>query len=128
MSERAISERLQQAIRKAVLSYSIGNRRRKAEHVVAWLRCHEVQSVLFVGTMGDEHSGNPDMANAGIVEKRIAETYPVKMGINIEPAETTYPFQIADARDMPFDDDYVDFALAADKVYPIARHRGGRIE
>jgi len=95
-----------------VLWYSVRNRNRKATDIDAWLKCHKVRDVLFVGTMGDEHEGNADMVNAGIVEKRIAHNYEVKMGINVEPATTSYPFMIADARDMPFEDDYVDFALA----------------
>ena len=95
-----------------MLWYSVRNRNRKATDIDAWLKCHKVKDVLFVGTMGDEHEGNADMVNAGIVEKRIAHNYEVKMGINVEPATTSYPFMIADARDMPFEDDYVDFALA----------------
>jgi ubiquinone/menaquinone biosynthesis C-methylase UbiE len=95
-----------------VLIYSVRNRHRKATDITAWLADHDVKDVLFVGAMGEEHEGNADMVNAGIVEKRIAATYDVKMGINVEPAITPYPFMIADARAMPFEDDYVDFALA----------------
>ena len=95
-----------------MLAYSVRNRHRKATDITAWLADNNVQDVLFVGAMGDEHQGNADMVNAGIVEKRIAATYDVKMGINIEPAITPYPFMIADARALPFGDDYVDFALA----------------
>jgi hypothetical protein len=99
-------------LRKAVLAYSVRNRHRKADGILAWLNEQHVKNVLFVGTMGDEHAGNSDMANAGIVERRIAASYDIKMSINIEPAITAYPFMIADARDMPFEDNYVDFALA----------------
>jgi ubiquinone/menaquinone biosynthesis C-methylase UbiE len=59
--------------------------------------------------MGESSSTVP---NADIVENQIAAHYEIKMGINVEPAVTPYPFMIADARDMPFGDDYVDFALA----------------
>lgn len=103
---------LQRLVRKAVLTYSIRNRRRKASQILDWLRSQRVEEVLLVGTMGDEHAGNDDMINTGIVERRIATNYKIKMSINIEPAITNYPFQIADARDMPFPNDYVDFALA----------------
>jgi hypothetical protein len=99
-------------MRKAVLWYSVRNRHRKAAAIMAWLKVQGVRDVLFVGTLGDEHAGNADMANTGIVERRIAAEHAVKMSINIEPAITSYPFCIADARDMPFADDYVDFALA----------------
>ena len=108
----SVSDRFKQTVRKAVLWYSVRNRHRKAANITTWLAGHHVRDVLFVGAMGDEHAGNADMVNAGIVEKRIADSYDVKMGINIEPAITPYPFMIADARDMPFEDDYVDFALA----------------
>lgn len=95
-----------------MLAYSVRNRNRKADSILAWLGDKDIGDVLFVGTMGDEHAGNSDMANAGIVERRIASSYTVKMSINIEPAITAYPFMIANACDMPFEDDFVDFALA----------------
>jgi hypothetical protein len=99
-------------VRKAVLAYSARNRARKAEDILSFMKKHEVKDVLLVGTMGDEHLSNTNMTNAGIIEKRIAADYEIKMGINLDPAVTSYPFMIADARDMPFEDDYVDFALA----------------
>jgi hypothetical protein len=108
----SISARTKRIVRKAVLAYSVRNRHRKADEILSWLDEQDVKDVLFVGTMGDEHIGNNDMANAGIVERRIADRYNVSMSINIEPAVTAYPFMIADARDMPFEDNYVDFALA----------------
>jgi hypothetical protein len=108
----SISDGAKQPIRKAVLWYSVRNRERKAEQILAWLQRCGVKNVLFVGTMGDEHAGDDNMVNAGIVERRIAAAYEVKMSINVEPAMTTYPFMIADARNMPFEDNYVDFALA----------------
>jgi hypothetical protein len=99
-------------VRKAALAYSVRNRHRKADEILAWLKAQDVRDVLFVGQMGDEHAVNSQMPNVGIVENRIAVSYEVKMSINVEPAVTAYPFMIADARDMPFEDDYVDFALA----------------
>lgn len=108
----SLAQLIKQPVRKAVLSYSVRNRNRKAEQILAWLRRQNVRDVLFVGTMGEEHAGDDNMVNAGIVERRIAGSYPVKMSINIEPAVTPYPFMIADARNMPFESDYVDFALA----------------
>lgn len=98
--------------RRAVLSYSVHNRRRKAERILKWMSTKDIHDVLLIGTMGDEHVGNPNMVNAGIVETKIAAEYPIKMSINIEPTRTSYPFTMADARDMPFEDGYVDFALA----------------
>jgi hypothetical protein len=99
-------------IRKAVLAYSVRNRHKKADMILKWLDQWNVHDVLLVGTMGDEHAGDANMSNAGIVERRIAAEHKIKMSINIEPAVTAYPFAIADARHMPFHDRYVDFALA----------------
>jgi hypothetical protein len=119
-----IIKRLKRTVRKAVLFYSLRNRNRKAVEIVEWLRFHLVKDVLLVGTIGDEHASNPGMINAGIIEKRIAETFDIKMAINIVPATTPYPFMIASACDMPFDDDYVDFALAN----AIIEHVGNEVD
>jgi hypothetical protein len=100
-------------VRKAVLTYSKRNRRRKADRILNFIQCNGVKDVLFIGTTGDEWSHDPTKANLGIVEKLIAEHCVVKMSINLYPAKSpAYPFMVADARDMPFPDDYVDFALA----------------
>lgn len=99
-------------VRKAILAYSVRNRERKSAEILAWLETLNVTNVMFIGTMGDEHAGKSNMTNAGIVERRIANSYDVKMSINIVHAVTSYPFMIADARRMPFGNDYVDFALA----------------
>ena len=63
-----IVNRLKRIVRKAVLFYSLRNRNRKAVEIVDWLRLHLVKDVLLVGTAGDEHAGNPEMVNAGIIE------------------------------------------------------------
>lgn len=102
----------QQVLRRAVLRYSIHNRNRKADAVTRWIAEQNCRNALFIGTIGAEHAKNPNMVNAGIVERRVASSITVKMSINIEPALTPYPFQLADARDLPFENDYVDFALA----------------
>lgn len=108
----ALLNRLTRFVRRLVLWYSIRNRQRKAQHIAAWMRAHQCSTVLFVGVMGTEFTGNSSMSNAGIVERHLASEFDVKMGINVEPAITPYPFQIADARDLPFENDYVDFAMA----------------
>jgi hypothetical protein len=95
-------------IHDLIWSYSIRNRKRKARAISQWLDVHECKTLLFVGALSDD---NPDR-NTGIVEKGIAVGREVVMGINIHPCVTSYPFMVADGRDMPFPDDYVDFALA----------------
>ncbi|KAB7751639.1 class I SAM-dependent methyltransferase [Mycolicibacterium mucogenicum] len=105
---RLFRGRFKSAVRKAIVAYSLRNRRKKTDFILAFLAEHDVNDVLLVGATGDEHG----QANSGVIESFIAARYLVKMGINIEPANTTYPFMIADARDMPFEANYVDFALA----------------
>ncbi|WP_418003894.1 class I SAM-dependent methyltransferase [Mycobacterium sp. PDNC021] len=107
-----IAELVGKTIRRAVLAYSLYNRRRKAQYILGFMAEQRARDVLLVGATGDEHGDNPNLANSGVIEKCIAEHYPVRMGINIEPATTSYPFMIADARALPFVDDCVDFALA----------------
>ena len=108
----SLAELVRKTIRRAVLRYSLYNRRKKTHFILGFLAEQGVRDVLLVGATGDENGDNPNLVNSGVIEKSIAEYYPVKMGINIEPASTAYPFVIADARAMPFTDDYVDFALA----------------
>ena len=107
-----MAELVGKTIRRAVLRYSLYNRRKKTHFILGFLAEQGVRDVLLVGATGDENGDNPNLVNSGVIEKSIAEYYPVKLGINIEPASTAYPFVIADARAMPFTDDYVDFALA----------------
>lgn len=95
-------------VRRAVVWYSIRNRQAKARRISGWMTDHGCRTVLFVGAVGAESTD----ANTGIVEDAVAEGREVRMGINVTPAVTDYPFTVADARDMPFEDDYVDFALA----------------
>lgn len=110
MSVRAGFKR---AVREAVLAYSKINRRRKANAILTFLRKENVKDVLLVGATGHEHDDDHLLSHEGIVERRIADSYEIKMGINIVPSQITeHPFMIADARDMPFEDDYVDSAVA----------------
>jgi hypothetical protein len=91
---------LKKYVRKAVLAYSKRNRQRKAESIVKFPERNNVKDVLFIGSTGDEGATDPYMSNLGIVERRIAEQYEVKMGINRYPAKNpTHPFMVADARD-----------------------------
>ena len=71
---------------------------------------HSVRTVLMVGAL----TPVGPYPNQGIVERAVENGREVVMGINVEQPEGDlgYPFQIADARAMPFPDNYVDFALA----------------
>jgi hypothetical protein len=96
------------AIRRAVHLYSVRNRRAKAARISAWMDEQGVRTVLMVGALPTRAG-----SNTGIVEDAIMDGREVVMGIGLHPQpESVYPYQVADARDMPFEDDYVDFALA----------------
>lgn len=121
----SVGTRFKRVVREAALAYSKLNRRRKADVILAFLGKENVKDVLLVGATGHEHDDERLMSHEGIVERRIADRYEIKMGINIVPSQITeHPFMIADARDMPFEDDYVDFALAN----AIIEHVGGEHE
>lgn len=100
-------------VRQSVIRFQEYNRRKKVRAITGFMRQHGCSSILLtgvddtIGSYGGEHL-------TGFVERRLAETdgFYVKMGINIEPKQTDYPFRVADARDMPFEDDYVDIAVA----------------
>jgi hypothetical protein len=119
-----IIQRSKAIVRSAVLRYSITNRRKKAEKVSQWMKMHGCNTVLFVGAMGEEFDQDPNMANAGIVERSLISDFDVKMGVNIVEAQTPYPFRIADARDLPFSENFVDFALAN----AVIEHVGGEAD
>jgi hypothetical protein len=99
---------VKRAVRPAVVKFSIYNRHKKAKAIIAFLDRHSCETILLVGTIGR----GKHYANEAVVEDRITAGRTVTMGINIRPTDTPYPFLLADGRDMPFEDDYVDFALA----------------
>ena len=95
-------------MRKAVVAYSIRNRRSKAARIANWMREHGCKTVLLVGTVGRD---NLD-PNTSIVEDRIADEFEIKMGVNVVECDTGYPFTVADGRDLPFGNGYADIAIA----------------
>jgi hypothetical protein len=100
---------MKKVLRPAVVRYSIYNRRRKAESISAFMTDNGVDTILLVGTTGTVDNA---AANEDVVEEAVAIGRTVKMGINIRPVVSPYPFTVADGCDMPFEDDYVDCALA----------------
>lgn len=108
MASMGLTAAVKKPIRQAILWYSVRNRRAKAIAISSWMDEHKCETVLFVGASGPEDT----QPNAAIVERAVADGRNVKMGINVTRFETPYPFMIADGRDMPFENDYVDFALA----------------
>ena len=95
-------------LRKVVHVASVRNRTAKAARISAWMDERGVRAVLMVGALPTLEG-----SNTGIVEEAIMVGREVRMGIGLQPQPTIpYPYQVADGRDMPFEDDYVDFALA----------------
>jgi hypothetical protein len=117
-------KRSKKIVRKVVLAYSIRNRQRKADRILAFAAENGLRTVLLVGVAGDEHAGDPKMIHSGIVEKRIAQKCEIKMSISVDAAVVDYPFMIADVKEMPFADNYVDLAIAN----AIIEHVGGEAE
>lgn len=95
-------------MRRAVIWFSIRNRRRKAARISAWMDERGCGTVLLVGACGRGWYANEDVVEDAVIRGR-----QVLMGFNVYPVEgTPYPFTVADAREMPFEDQYADFALA----------------
>jgi hypothetical protein len=95
-------------VRTAVRVFSVRSRKAKAARISTWMDEHGVRTVLMVGALPTKIG-----SNTGIVEQAIMQGRDVKMGIGLqEQPEIAFPYMVADACDMPFDDDYVDFALA----------------
>jgi len=70
---------------------------------------HGCRTVLLVGATG--RSGGA--GNEDIVEDAVIGGRDVLAGFNVYPVEDTpYPFWVADARSIPAEDDFADFALA----------------
>jgi hypothetical protein len=103
-----MSSPVRRVVRPLVVRYSIRNRNRKAALIADWMTAHGCQTVLFVGSSGTENI----TPNENIVELELARRFEVVMAVNLTPRTTPYPFQVADGRDMPFPDQWVDFALA----------------
>lgn len=106
-----VTAKIKPVIRRGVLRYSQKSRERKGALISAWLDAREAQTVLLIGDLGDAaRAGHP---NANIVERAVEAGREITMGINVHEIESaSHPFQLADARDMPFADDEFDFALA----------------
>lgn len=114
---RSIAKR---TVRRFVVRFSIRNRTRKAALIADWMTAHHCRTVLFVGSSGAENTN----ANENVVELELARRFDVVMGVNLTPRTTPYPFLVADGRDLPFDDRWVDFALAN----AIIEHVGGAVD
>ena len=100
---------MKRVLRPAVVRFSIYNRQKKAAAISAFLDDRGVDTLLLVGTTGTVDNA---AANEDVVEEAVAVGRTVKMGINIRPVVSPYPFTVADGCALPFEDGYVDCALA----------------
>jgi hypothetical protein len=118
--------------RRAVLAYSIRNRRRKAGRIAAFIRERGLTSTLFVGSGGDRN------ANELVLEREIAAVTRIVAACDLYAATPGgWPYLRADGRALPFVDGAVDLVLsnaviehvglAADQQSFVAEHdRVGR--
>lgn len=100
---------MRKLLRPAVVRYSVYNRKKKAKSISAFMAAHQVDTILLVGTTG---SVDNVAVNEDVVENAVAIGRTVKMGVNIRPVHSPYPFTMASGLDMPFEDGYVDCSLA----------------
>jgi hypothetical protein len=87
-------------VREGVLWYSVRNRRRKADEIVAFMQAHGCRSLLLCGSV-PESAGNS--RNEGLVERAIAEEADEVLGFDIVARSAQpWPAIVADGRCMPF--------------------------
>ena len=97
-------------MREGVLWYSVRNRRRKADEIVAFMRDNGVRSLLLCGSV-PESGGNS--RNEGIVERTIADHADEVLGFDIVArSEQPWPAIVADGRCMPFGGDSYDVVVS----------------
>ena len=97
-------------MREGVLWYSVRNRRRKADEIVAFIRAQGCRSLLLCGSV-PESGGNS--RNEGIVERTIASHAEEVLGFDIVArAAQPWPAIVADGRCMPFADDSYDVVVS----------------
>jgi len=101
---------VQRIVREGVLWYSVRNRRRKADEIVAFMRAQGCRSLLLCGSV-PESAGNS--RNEGVVERAVAEHAETVLGFDIvaRPAQP-WPAIVADGRCMPFADNSYDVVVA----------------
>jgi hypothetical protein len=108
--ERRTVRGVRKIIRTGVLWYSVRNRRRKAEDIVAFMQAHGCRSLLLCGSV-PESAG--DSRNEGIVERTIADHADEVLGFDIVArSQQPWPAIVADGRCMPFDADSYDVVVS----------------
>lgn len=114
--------------RRAVLWFSIRNRRRKAAVIKAFIQDQGLTTTLFVGTGGNR---NP---NELVLELDVASVTHIVAACDLYPAKpTSWPYLQADGRRLPFGEGAVDLVLSnavvehvgqeADQLAFVAEHQ-----
>lgn len=93
-------------LRRAVLAFSIRNRKIKAGLVRDFLLRVQAKDAIFVGC---SPGTNP---NEGIVERAVSERLMVRAACDVLHSEVDWPFVLADGRALPFGTGSCDFILA----------------
>ena len=94
------------ARRRAVLTFSIRSRQRKADLIGRFLTEHDLRTSIFIGCSPETN------ANEGIVERAVAERTTVLASCDVLMAAPSWPFVLADARALPFADSSADVLVA----------------
>jgi len=106
-------------LRRMVLAYSVRNRRRKAALISAFMRAHDLSSVILVGVAGVSSNRNED-----VLERAVEQSGHVVAAFNVYPTRTPWPFLVADGCAMPFKDKAADLVISS----AIIEHVGGAVE
>ncbi|MGO1973166.1 MAG: methyltransferase domain-containing protein [Propionibacteriaceae bacterium] len=93
-------------LRRAVLAFSIRNRKIKAALVRDFLTQVQAKNAIFVGC---SPGTNP---NEGIVERAVSDLLEVRAACDVLASEVDWPFVLADGRALPFGTRSCDFILA----------------
>jgi hypothetical protein len=97
-------------VRQGVLWYSVRNRRRKADEIVAFMQEHDCRSLLLCGSV--PMSGG-DSRNEGVVERAVADHAETVLGFDIVARDAQpWPAVVADGRCMPFAENSYDVVVA----------------
>lgn len=120
-------------IRRAVLAFSIRNRRHKAQAITRFVERHGLRTAVLVGGLG----GGTER-NEGEVERHLATSVDVVAVLEVElPALPPWPDVLGDGRALPLRSDAVDLVVSnavvehvgdeADQLAYVAEHlRVGR--
>jgi hypothetical protein len=93
-------------VRRAVLAYSVRNRRRKAQLISRFVRAQAVRTVAIVGVGGGREP------NEAIVEAAVATEASIVAALDIRKASVPWPYVVGDGRALPWRDGAVDLVVA----------------